>query len=420
MGGLLLRNCSLVVKRRGIVEEEVDVLIEDGRIVAVDKGLGGGSDELDCRGLIVMPGLVNAHTHAAMWAFRGLFDRGELHEWLSAVWRVEPKLTWRLVYEASRAAVAEMLMNGVTAFVDMYFHVDATLKAAEELGVRAYTGPTLVGGLDEGKIRRAEEELASITRRATLGGAVVNVHAPYTSSVEVYREAARLAERYGVLLSTHVSETRDEVYEVKRRYGVFPVELLSRIGFLGPRSSLVHLGWVTSWELEEIRRSGATVVHCPSSNMKLATGGFLPLREMLDSGINVALGTDGPVSNNTLDMFREMRMAVLLARNNYWRTDVDAWGALEMATVNGYRMIGLKGGVVEPGAAADLALLNASSPRLAPLTARRAVSHIVYSACGCDVAYTVVGGSVVYGPEKRGALVDTIREAGAVLSEVFG
>jgi len=416
---ILLRRCRAALLEPGRVEEDVDILVSGGRIAGVGRGLGGGGDEIDCRRLVAMPGLVNAHTHAAMWALRGLYDRGELPEWLRSVGEAEEGVTAELVYHASRAAVAEMLMGGVTAFVDMYFHPLETARAASELGIRAYTGPVLAGEYGEGKAREVERVLAGLSRIEGVGP-VVSVHALYSSSPELYRLAAEAASRWGALLATHVSETRDEVYYVKNLHGVFPVELLDRLGFLGPRTSLVHLGWVASWELRLIGERGATAVHCPSSNMKLATGGFLPLREMLDAGINVALGTDGPASNNSLDMFREMRMAVLLSRNNYWHTRVGAGDALAMATRNGYRMLGLRGGALKPGYLADIVLLDAGSPRLRPLTAKRAESHLVYSACGCDVHTVLVGGRIVYSPEARGALLEAVEEAERLASEYFG
>ena len=398
----------------------MDILLEGGVIAGVGKGLGGGGDEVDCRRLIAVPGLVNAHTHAAMWALRGLYDEGELMEWLRGVWEAEELLTPSLVYHASRAALAEMLMNGVTAVVDMYFHPLETARAAAELGVRLYTGPVFAGEASSEKLSKGESVLAALAEMGGVVGRIVSVHAPYTSQPELYREAARLAERHGALLATHASETRDEVYSVKERYGVFPVELLERQGFLRPYTSLVHLGWVTSWELRLIEESGATTVHCPSSNMKLATGGFVPLREMLDAGINVALGTDGPASNNSLDVFREMRMAVLLSRNNYWHTRVGARDALAMATVNGYRMLGLRGGAVRPGYLADIVLLDASSPRLRPLSPERLESHLVYSSCGCDVHTVIVGGRVVYSPEARQGLLAAIEEAEGHVVEALG
>lgn len=415
---LLLSRCRAALLEPGRVEEDVDILISKGEIVDIGRGLGGG-DAIDCRHLIAVPGLVNAHTHVAMWALRGLHDRGELPEWLRGVEADEERFTPELVYHASRAAIAEMLMNGVTAFVDMYFHPLETARAAAELGIRAYTGPALAGDYSEAKASAAEAVLSDLSRIGGIGP-VVSVHALYSSSPDLYGLAAELASKWGALLSTHVSETRDEVYHAKKVHGVFPVEFLNRVGFLGPRTSLVHLGWVTSWELQLIRERGATAVHCPSSNMKLATGGFLPLREMLDAGINVALGTDGPASNNTLDMFREMRMAVLLSRNNYWHTRVDAGDALAMATRNGYRMLGLRGGALKPGYLADIVLLDADSPRLRPMSPGRLESHLVYSACGCDVHTVIVDGRIVYSPEMRGDFLAIIGEAERHVAEIIG
>lgn len=415
---IVLKNCRYVIADAENILENVDILVEDGVIVSVSRGLGGG-EEIDCRKKIAIPGLVNAHTHAAMWALRGLFDRGELFDWLKNVWSVEELLTPRLIYLASKAAFMEMLMNGVTAVVDMYFEPLQSVKAAEETGIRLYTGPVLSelsyeeSQSHENTIRRILE----LARKEQRVGLVINVHSAYTTHERVLRYAAELARKHSALLVTHASETRDEVFEIKNREGLFPVEYLDRLGFLGEKTGLVHLGWITSWEVELLKRKRTTAIHCPSSNMKLATGGFFPLKEMLDMGINVVLGTDGPASNNTLDIFREMRVAVLLNRHNYWNTDIGAEDAFRMATLNGYKFLGLKGGAITPESIADLVLLNSGSPRLRPLTRRNVLSNLVYSASGADVYATIVAGKIVYTRENADYYLASIEEIAKEIEE---
>ena len=391
---LTLKNCRYVLVDKANVLENVDVLIEGDTIIEVGKGLGGG-DELDCRSCVVMPGLANAHTHAAMWIFRGLFDEEELPQWLSAVKRAEEKLTPEIVELASKAAIMEMLSSGTTLFVDMYLYPEVTAKASSELGIRAAMGPVINDKVV--KEGRAEKLVADFLGAAPSNvTTIINVHTAYTASEEALKTAARLSQKMGINLQFHVSETRQEVYKIKKEKGVFPVEYINKLGALTSRTLLVHMGWVTSWELSLVKEAGATVVHCPASNMKLATGGFLPLVEMLNSGINVALGTDGAASNNSLDMFGEMKTAVLLHRNSYWRTDIGASEVFEMATLGGYRALGLKGGRVAKSYLADLALLDATSPRLRPLRRSNVLSNLVYSACGCDIHATIVGGHIAY------------------------
>jgi len=391
---LTLKNCRYVLVDKANVLENVDVLIEGDTIVEIGKGLGGG-DELYCRNYVVMPGLANAHTHAATWIFRGLFDEGELPQWLSAVKKAEEKLTPEMVELASKAAIMEMLSSGTTLFVDMYLYPEATAKAASELGIRAALGPII-------NDKVAEEESAEKLVADFLGVApsnvttIINVRTTHTVGEDALKTAARISEKMGINLQLHISETRQEVYKIKKEKGLFPVEYINKLGALTSRTLLVHMGWVTSWELSLVKEAGATVVHCPASDMKLATGGFLPLVEMLNSGINAALGTDGAASNNSLDMFREMRTTVLLHRNSYWRTDIGAPEVFEMATLAGYRALGLKGGRVAKGYLADLVLLDAASPRLRPLRSSNVLSNLVYSACGCDVYATIVGGHIAY------------------------
>lgn len=400
---IVLKNCRYVVADAFTILEDVDILVEDGKIVSVERGLGGG-DEIDCREKIVIPGLVNAHTHSAMWVFRGLFDKGELFDWLKAVWKAEEKLTPEIVYWASKAALLEMIMSGTTAVVDMYFYPLETVIAARQLGVRIYTGPVIADTLDDEKRKRIVKVAEQISREKVNDhriGLVVNVHAVYTSPRENFELAVDLAGKFDSLLVTHASETRDEIFYTKNKYGKFPVEYLYEVGFLSEKTGLVHLGWITSWEIARLKETGTTAVHCPSSNMKLATGGFIPLQEMVKSGINVALGTDGAASNNSLDMFREMRITVLLNRHSYWNTELDASNVFNMATLNGYRFIGLKGGIITPGYVADLVIIDGKSIRLNPLTKRNVVSNIVYSATGADVEKVLVEGKLVYDREER-------------------
>ena len=399
---LLLRRCKFVLVGDGWVLRDVNVVVRDGVIASVGEEVDKSGLVLDCSDKVVIPGLVNSHTHAAMTLLRGYCDDAELFGWLKRIWRVEARLTPRIVYLASKLAIYEMLSSGTTAFVDMYFYPEETAKAAEELGIRAALGPPIIEGVGEleGSVARAKSFVKDFGR-SRLIVPILNVHSIHACSRETLEAVAELSRELEVKVHIHVSETRREVFECKKKYGLFPVEYLDRLGVLSDRCILVHLGWVTSWEIELIREKGACVVHCPSSNTKLATAGFFPFKEMVRSGIAVGLGTDGPASNNTLDMIREMRMAVLLQRNNYWDVDVNAADAFRAATLNGGAILGVRVGSVEEGYLADLALLDAYSVRLQPLRADNLLSAIVYSASGADVVATVVGGRLVYDREDE-------------------
>lgn len=417
-----LKNCKYVVRDHKVVEKNIDILIEGRYIVDIGRGLGGG-DEIDCREAIVLPGIVNAHTHAGMWIFRGLFDSGELHEWLKNVNKAEEKLTPRIVYLVSKIAILEMLSNGITAFIDMYYFPEETLKAVKELGIRAALGPVLTDEVvEEGRGKKLIKSFIEKTKGCSRIKTVVNIYSLYSVSSETIREVSKLAEKYDLDIHMHVSETRREIYLCKKKTGLFPVEYLNRLGVLSERFILVHLGWVTSWELSLIKDKNASIVHCPASNMKLATAGFFPLRESLDFGINVGLGTDGAASNNSLDMFREMKVAVLLQRNNYWRTDIGEKDVFRMATENGYRILNIKGGVIEKNNVADLVLLDAKDLNLNPLSRRNVLSNIVYSANGNNVIATFVGGEIVYHREQKEAIyhsiTDTLEEVQEYINEI--
>jgi len=389
------------------------VLVEDGVVSWVGSGpLPAGARTgyvVDCgRWGVAVPCLYNAHTHAAMSLLRGFHDEDELHVWLGRMWYVEKRLDEETAYAASKLSAIEMAMGGTCGFMDMYFFPEAAARAARELGLRARVGPVIAGNVDPLRAVEEADRFASRLMGDPLVGPVFNVHSIYASPLEAVEEAARRALEKHVPFHIHASETRREVYEAKKRYGVFPVELLHRLGALHRYSVLVHMGWAASWELELVRETGASMVHCPASNMKLATAGHFPLYEAQESGVNVALGTDGPASNNTLDMIREARLAVLLQRHSYWDTRVGARHVLRAATEGSARAMALPRGTgrLEPGTPGDLAVLDLSRPGLQPIRSDNLLSAIVYAASATDTAYTVVAGRPVYTPEQRQRLIE--------------
>ncbi len=414
---MLLRNCRFVVTdvSAGKVLENVDVAIEDGVIVGIGKGVGGSEPELDCSGCVVIPGLVNAHTHAAMVGFRGFVDDFPLFEWLRRVWELERFLDLEVLRAFTEAAVYEMVSCGTTMFADMYLSPETTAEVAREFGVRVATGPTFRDTVrDPEKVCSHVEAFFKAYREDALVKPVVNVHSLYTCSLETVSMAKEVAERLGIRLVIHVSETLEEVLEVKRRYGKFPVELLVSEGVVDEYTVLVHLSWVLKREAAAVAKLGAHVVNCPSSNMKLATGSTAPVPELLALGANVALGTDGAASNNSLDMLREAKEAVLLSRHMYQTARISAREALYMATEAGYRALGVDGGRIAPEKPADIAVIDLNTPRLQPTTKHNVINTLVFSATGSDVRYTVVAGKLVYDREdkkRRGEVLKRFWEA---------
>lgn len=291
---------------------------------------------------------------------------------------------------SSELAILEMLSKGTTAFVDMYFNPDGIRELSRKYGIRAYAGYTFLDSLFEPyEIDMKQRQL----REDNLFKPIVNVHSIYATSISTLKLARQLSEEQNTWVHIHVSETRREIYEIKRKYGKFPVELLHEFN-LTKNSQLVHLGWIASWEINYVNHA----THCPTSNMKLATAGFFPFREMLERGLNVTIGTDGPASNSSLDMFREMKNAVLLQRHSYWDMSIKAYHVFKAATEEGYKLIGVKGGRVEKGYIADFVLIRKDP--LYPLRKDRILSNIVYNSVGEYVEKVIVNGKIVYDEDK--------------------
>ena len=421
---LLLRRCRFVLPCAGCKPlADASILVSNGVIEYVGDKPPSGSKTgcvIECGGhSVAMPCMYNAHTHTAMSVLRGYYSDAELHDWLQAMWFVEHHLSGREAFLGSLVSSIEMLFSGTCGFMDMYFFPDEAAEAARRLGLRARIGPVIMGDVDPYK---AVEEARRYARRLLgdhLVGGVINVHSIYASPLEAIEEGHRAALDLGVPFHIHISETRREVYEAKKRYGVFPVELLGRLGALSENTVLVHGGWIASWELGLVKEKGASLVHCPASNMKLATAGHFPLYEAMESGINVALGTDGPASNDSLNMFSEMKIAVLLQRHSYWDTRVKARHVLRAATTGSARamMLPRGAGTLQPGAPGDIVVMNSVTPSTMPLRRDNLEQVLVYSCEKCTPDYVVINGEPVLSPEKKPQLLEEAARAAKQLSE---
>ncbi len=378
------------------------VMIEWDKIVAVGKDIKENADiVIDADGKVVMPGLINCHTHLAMTLLRGVADDMELMPWLQTkIWPLEKHLNAERVRVGASLGALEMIKSGTTCFADQYFYMEEVAKAVDQSGMR---GVLSYGIIEMGSAEKRESELAAGEKlvkscHGMANGRILTMfgpHAPYTCSTECLLKVKELAAKYQVGIHTHIAETKGEYDDIKKKYGSHPVEYLDSIGFLGPEVLAAHSIYLAPHGISIYKNRGVKPVHNPVSNMKLGCG-VSPAPEMLKSGIPVALGTDGAASNNTLDMINEMKFAALLNKiHKLSPTTLPAEDVLTMATINGAKALGLEKeiGSIEVGKKADIILIDLKKPHLTPV--HNVISHLVYSAVGGDVDTVIVDGKVL-------------------------
>ena len=388
---LLSASWVIPVQPSGRVLARHCVAVHQGRILAVLPSAEGrarfrADKDISLAGQVLIPGLINAHTHAAMTLFRGMADDLPLEEWLKDhIWPAEQR--WAndaLVRDGTRLACAEMMRGGVTCFNDMYFYPDEVGKVASECGMRATIG-LIVVDFPTVWARDADEYLAKGTevhdrfRDDPLIRTAFTPHAPYTVSDEPLARVRTLADELDIPVHIHVHETDGELADSVRDYGQRPIARLDRLGLLSHRLIAVHMIHIEDSEVARFAQCAASVVHCPESNLKLASG-FCPVHRLLQAGVNVALGTDGAASNNDLDLFGEMRTAALLAKAVAGNAAaLPAAAALEMATLNGARALGLEDeiGSLVPGKSADIVAIDLGVIESQPV--HDPLSHVVYA-----------------------------------------
>ena len=371
-----------------------------------------GLREIDCRGKLLMPGLVNTHCHAAMTLQRSYADDISLMAWLhDYIWPFEAHQTPDDVKLGMTLGIVEMLLGGVTSFVDMYYFENRCVEVAERLGIRALLGCNYFDTNIDEVLPQAEEAV----RLAAAGSGRVRIavapHSPYTVSPENLLRGKELADKHGLHLMTHISETQDEVRIVREKYGQTSVEHLDQLGLLGPKTIGAHCVHVTDSDIETLAARGVTVSHNPQSNMKISSG-VAPVEKMRAAGALVTIGTDGTCSNNDLDMFEELRTAAFLQKSATGDpVALPAYEALRLATANGARAMGCADGelgVIREGALADVIVVDMQKPHLQPV--HNVVSNVVYCGKASDVETVVVGGRIV---------VENRRIAGVDLPELY-
>lgn len=388
------------------------IAVHEGKILSIlpstqAKQIYKARELVDFKNHVLTPGLVNAHGHAAMTLFRGMADDTPLQEWLEKhIWPAENQwVSEEFVRDGSQLAIAEMLRSGTTCFSDMYFFPEAVAQAALDAGIRAqlsfpiFTFPSAWGQGADDYIRKGLKARDNFKHSDRID-IVFGPHAPYTVDDETMVKIATLAAELDVNIQIHVHETRQEVDTAIKTTGKRPLTRLNELGLLSPRTQLVHMTELNENDVFLVKQSGAHVISCPESNLKLASG-FCPVQKLLDIGINVALGTDGAASNNDLDMFGEMRTAALVAKvvsNN--AASLPDWQALEMATLSGAKALGLedKIGSLEIGKDADIIAIDFSNIEQQPIY--EPISQLVYTQCSHLVTHSWVEGRCVLRDRK--------------------
>jgi len=350
----------------------------------------------------LIPGLINLHTHAAMTLMRGFADDLPLMEWLNKhIWPIENQhVDAQFVLDGTQLACAEMIKGGITCFNDMYFFPESCAEAVIHSGMRAAIGMIVID-FPTAYASDADDYLAKGLKlrdqyhQHPLLSFCFAPHAPYTVSDKTFNSILTYAEQLNTPIHTHLHETHDEIRISLETNGVRPIERLHQLGLLSPNLIAVHTVHLTDYEIKLLHQYGCSIAHCPSSNMKLASG-FAPIPALLNQGVNVGLGTDGAASNNRLDMFEEMRQAALLAKATSGQADaLPAHQALKMATLNGANALGLGEitGSLAVGKAADITAINFSDLNLTPCY--DPASHLVYTASREQVSHVWVNGRML-------------------------
>lgn len=404
---LVIENGTvLTMDAADTVVETGGVAISGGRIQMVGDAAAMAAvtakDRVDAAGGLILPGLVNTHTHGAMTLFRGLADDLPLMSWLhDHIFPAESRLTEQMVTTGAKLACLEMIASGTTTFCDMYLFEDGVATAAKEAGMRAVVGEVLYdfpspnyGGLENGF--RYVERMVDRWKEDPLITVAVEPHSPYLCAPELLQRAFALAETHDLPFVIHLSETRSEVAGIREQYGKTPTAHLADLGVLSPRTLAAHCVVMEEEDIRLLAETGTRVSHNPESNMKLASG-IAPVPAMLKAGICVGLGTDGAASNNDLDLLGEMDTTAKLHKvATEDPTVTDARTVLRMATIEGAKCLGMEGeiGSLETGKQADVIVVRTDAPHMTPLY--NPCSHLVYTAGRSDVSDVVIAGRIVY------------------------
>ncbi len=403
----IFKNAMVVTMNQQMeILQNCDVLVENDRIISVGDIKPEDAENakiIDCTGKLLMPGLINGHTHVPMALLRNYADDIELQTWLfEHIFPAEDKLTGKDVHWGSLLGIMEMLASGTTCFIDMYFFMDDIAEAVEKSGIRAHLSRGVTcndKGPDFSENKSLNESIDFYKKwNCAAEGRITGAFAPhaiYTCSPEYIKAVRNAAEKLEAPIHVHLDETRAEHEDSVKNFGKTPTRHLYDLGLFDIRTIAAHCVWVTSDDIALLRENNVTIAHNPGSNLKLASG-IAPIPEAIKEGVNVILGTDGASSNNNLNLFEEINLAALIHKGV--KQDpllINAKEALKMATVNGGIALGRNDlGSIKPGNKADLILLNLDKPHFNPLN--KPDSALAYSAQASDVCLTMVDGRILY------------------------
>ena len=408
MDNIILIKNALILKPN-FENKKQSLLIKDDLIAEIadeiDEGKAGKI--IDAEGKILLPGLINTHTHLSMTLFRGLADDLSLDSWLNDhIWPMEANLNGDYCYIGALLGAVELIKSGTTTFSDMYFYMEDVARAVDDAGIRAVLS---YGMIDFGDAERRENEIRENLElfKACNGMAdgrikvFLGPHSPYTASEELLVKVRELADEYNMGIHIHVSETQKEINDSMEERGIRPFEYLEKIGLLGPDVVAAHCVWLSDEEIEIIKKHDVKVSHNPCSNMKLASG-VAPVSKLMEKGVCVSIGTDGASSNNNLDLIEELKTASLLQKVSTLDPKVvSSDEAIQMATIRGAEALGLDSqiGSIEVGKKADLILIDTNVANMTP-DSSNITSNIVYSANGSNVDTTICNGKILMENKK--------------------
>ena len=405
---ILIKN-ALILNPNNFENKKQSLLIKDDLIAEIADSIDEGNVDkiIDAEGKILLPGLINTHTHLSMTLFRGLADDLSLDSWLNDhIWPMEANLNGDYCYIGALLGAVELIKSGTTTFSDMYFYMEDVARAVEDAGIRAVLS---YGMIDFGDAERREAEIEENLQlfKSCNGMADGRIkvffgpHSPYTASEDLLIKVRELADEYNMGIHIHVSETEKEINDSLDEKGLRPFEYLEKIGFLGPDVVAAHCVWLSDEEIKIIKKHDVKVSHNPCSNMKLASG-IAPVSKLIENDICVSIGTDGASSNNNLDLIEELKTASLLQKVSTLDPKVlTSDEAITMATIKGAEALGLENeiGSIEVGKKADIILIDTNSANMVPDSSSLS-SNVIYSANGSNVDTTICNGKILMENKK--------------------